>query len=110
MSATLTLQQTAIANASGVATIQGFQAGAGRRGLNIASVALDVDPSPPIPQAAVYKGAVVPGSLLASKTAGDRGTFSGQDDVLWPGELLIVQWTGCASGAVCTAILRGQPR
>lgn len=108
--ATVALQQSAIANAQGVATIVGFQAGTGRRALDIVSIALTVTPSPPIPKASVYKSAVTPGSLLSSKTAGDRGSFSGQRDLLWPGELLIVQWVGCSVGAVCTAVLRGAPR
>ena len=108
-SASLAQQQTAVANASGVATIAGFQASS-NRGLDITSIALTVVPSPPIPKCSVYKGAVVPGSLLASKTAGDRGTFTGQKDVLYSGELLVVQWTGCAVGAVCTAVMRGVPR
>lgn len=108
--ATVTLQQSAVAGANGIATIQGFQAGSGRRGLEIVSIALTVTPSPPIPKASAYKSAIVPGSLLASKTAGDRGTFTGQSDVLYSGELLLVQWVGCSVGAVCTAVLRGKPR
>ena len=107
--ASVTLQQSATANAQGVATIAGFQAGT-RRSLEVTSIALTVVPSPPIPKASAYKGAPNPGSLLTSKTAGDRGSLIGQKDVLYSGELLVIQWVGCSVGAVCTAVLRGVPR
>ena len=104
----LETSQTAIADASGVATIPGFTVPTGRRRFRIASIALYVDVSAPIPEAAAYLGVVSPSALLASRRAGDRGQLIGDSsDTYYPGQVVIVQWTNCAPGARCTATLRG---
>lgn len=99
----------AIADSSGVASAT-LQAPQTRRGLQVASIGLLVSPTPPIPLATVYRDQVQASNVLTSKTAGDRGSFIGTDDVLYAGQRYVVQWTGCVAGAVCTATLRGYPR
>lgn len=102
-------QAVAVADGSGLATATvTFQApNVGPRGLKIVSIALKVTPSPPIPIATVYRGVVSDFNIMDRKSAGDRGTFNGTEDVLYMGQLLIVQWTSAAIGALCTATLRG---
>lgn len=107
--ANITIPGQATADASGTATVV-FQAPSGTSmlGFVVTSIALRVTPSPPLPLCRVYRDVVSPGTLLTSKTAGDRGSFSGEDDVLFPGQSLVLQWTGCAVGALCQANLRGR--
>jgi hypothetical protein len=106
-SASVELTNTVAANGSGLATIT-FQApNVGPRGLAITSIALLVTGSTTIPQCTAYRNVVAAQNVLARKTAGDRGTFVGQDDVLYMGQQLVLVWTGATPGASCTATLRG---
>jgi len=100
---------SAVASGAGVAVVI-FQApNVGPRGLQIISIALFVTVSPPIPQCTAYRGLIQPAAAMATKRAGDRGTFIGTDDVLFMGQQLVLQWTGAAPGATCSATLRGRP-
>lgn len=90
------------ADAGGTATLT-FQAGAGVRALNVSGVVLNVTPAVPRPRCDIYVGlGVGAAKLVGSKRAGDSGTMRGAERV-GASELLIVQWTGAAPGAVCTA-------
>lgn len=102
------LRGTTVANGAGTATLTLQAPNVGPRGLLVVSIALLVTPSPPIPKCIAYKNIIAAQQILASKTAGDRGTFVGQEDVLFMGEQLILQWTGAAAAASCTAVLRGR--
>ena len=73
------------------------------------SIALIVSGSSKIPRCTAYRDIVTPSNVLARKTAGDRGTFVGQQDVLYMGQRLVLLWEGCTVGASCTATLRGAP-
>lgn len=109
-SASYELTDTQVANAQGTATIT-FQApNVGPRGLQIASIALLVTGTTAIPQCIAYRNVVADQNVLARKTAGDRGTFIGTDDVLYMGQQLVLVWTGATPGARCTATLRGSGR
>lgn len=106
-SASYELTQTVTADGTGAASVT-FQApNVGPRGLQVVSIALLVSPSPPIPQCIAYRDVITPSNVLARKTAGDRGTFVGQQDVLYMGQRIVLVWTGCTPGASCTATLRG---
>lgn len=107
--ANIAVPAQAVADGTGTATVT-FQAPSGTpmTGFLVVSIALRVTPSPPLPICRVYRDVVSPGTLLTSKTAGDRGSFSGEDDVLYPGQALVLQWSGAAPGALCQANLRGR--
>lgn len=107
MSATYEQSGTATANAQGVAVVI-FQApNVGPRGLRISTIALNVQGSTLIPRCTAYRDVISQATTLAIKTAGDRGTFIGTDDVLYMGQQLVLQWTGATPGATCAATLRG---
>lgn len=107
VSASIELALSAVANGAGVATVT-FQApNVGQRGLQVVSIALLVTGSTTIPECIAYRNVISAASVWARKTAGDRGTFIGQDDVLYMGQQLVLNWTGATPGAVCSATLRG---
>ena len=92
------------ANGRAVMTINGPGVGY----IDVDSIALYVEPSPPVPTCDIFQG---PGSIglpLASRRAGDKGTFRGTNDRLQAGQSYVLVWTGCAPGAVCRAVLRGR--
>lgn len=75
----------------------------------ISSVSLNVTPGVPIPKATAYRNVISPSTVAAARRAGDIGSLIGDpDDVLFSGQSLIVQWTGCAVGATCSAVMRGR--
>lgn len=96
---------TATADLTGTATA--IINGPGWGYYEVDSIAVFVQPSPPIPQANLYQGSLAVGRAMASRRAGDRGTFRGTNDRLQAGQQYALQWTGCQPGATCTAVLRG---
>jgi hypothetical protein len=97
--------ESAVANGAGVATVL-FSINAR---LTIDSLAILVTGSTALPTVTVYDGTTpTAGRVRSSSRIGDRNTFTGTGDVLYPGQSLTVQWTGCTPGAICNAILRGQ--
>jgi hypothetical protein len=100
--------QQATADGAGIATITFGNADARQRVMFVLSVAVNVTGSSTRPTCTTYRNYATPGLQLAVKRAGDNGTFTGDDgDRFGTSDALVVQWTGCTPGALCTAVLRG---
>jgi hypothetical protein len=102
------LSQTVAADATGTASVLFYGPGPPYTRIAVDSIALLVVGSTVIPQAAAYDGAVpTNGRVRASTRLGDHNTLIGDNDVLFAGQTLLVQWTGATPGASCNAVLRG---
>jgi len=57
--------------------------------------------------AKVYRGSPDPGTFISGTYDGANDSDNGLNELLWPGEVLTVEWTGGVPGAVAIAAYRG---
>lgn len=55
------------------------------------------------PTARVYHGSASSATFISGSYTGSQDTDSAMDEVLYPGEIVTVKWTGADVGAVATA-------
>jgi len=91
-----------IAAANGTATIT-FQAPNVRAGLTIDTIDFRVIGTVGIPVCVL----TINGQQRAVKRAADRGQIMGEGDVLYLGQLLVLSFSNCDTGAIVEATLRG---
>lgn len=74
----------------------------------ITRVAVTVSTNTLEPTASVYRSVVEPSRLISSTFVGSRDSDDGLNEDVYPGDQLIVRWTGGDIGATATVSFSGQ--
>ena len=74
----------------------------------IARVAVSVSTNTLEPTASIYRSVIEPSRLISSTFTGSRDADDGLNEDVYPGDQLIVQWTGGDVGATATVSFSGE--
>lgn len=74
----------------------------------ITRVSVNVSTNTVEPEARIYRSRVSPGLMLSGTFSGSNDTDDGLSETVFPGDFLIVEWTGGDPGATATAAFFGQ--
>jgi hypothetical protein len=101
----------AVADAQGRAEIRwDWQTGGIQKRLDVHRIAISAPPGTPPPQARLYAGGVESDqNFIAGSRTGDSdtATFLIGHLLLSPFEPILLVWTGCTPGDVCTMVIEG---
>lgn len=74
----------------------------------ITRVSLQVASNVAEPEGRIYRSRVSPGLMLSGTFSGSNDTDDGLNETVYPGDFLVVEWTGGDAGATATAAFFGQ--